>query len=41
MADLIPPLFYTEDLRDPLMQEDLRDRITARRPSDTVLAPFS
>jgi hypothetical protein len=27
VADLIPPLFYTEGLRDPLMQEDLRDRL--------------
>jgi hypothetical protein len=26
MGSLIPPLFYTEDLRDPLMQEDLRER---------------
>jgi uncharacterized membrane protein YhaH (DUF805 family) len=34
MASLIPPLFYTEDLRDPLLQADLRDRVTARRPSD-------
>jgi hypothetical protein len=28
---LIPPLFYTEGLRDPLMQEDLRDRVTTLR----------
>jgi hypothetical protein len=27
VANLIPPLFYTEGLRDPLMQEDLRDRL--------------
>jgi hypothetical protein len=29
VANLIPPLFYTEDLRDPLMQEDLRDHLRA------------
>jgi heme/copper-type cytochrome/quinol oxidase subunit 2 len=29
---LIPPLFYTEGLRDPLMQEDLRDRVTTVQP---------
>jgi hypothetical protein len=27
VANLIPPLFYTEGLRDPLMQEDLRERL--------------
>jgi hypothetical protein len=34
IADLIPPLFYTEDLRDPLLQDDLRDRVATRRASD-------
>jgi hypothetical protein len=29
VANLIPPLFYTEGLRDPLMQEDLRDHLRA------------
>jgi hypothetical protein len=35
---LIPPLFYTEGLRDPLMQEDLRDRVMRKPggPSRTV-----
>jgi hypothetical protein len=35
---LIPPLFYTEGLRDPLMQEDLRERVTTARihPSKRV-----
>jgi hypothetical protein len=28
---LIPPLFYTEGLRDPLQQEDLRDRVQGVR----------
>jgi hypothetical protein len=26
-SDLIPPVFYTEGLRDPLMQEDLREKV--------------
>jgi hypothetical protein len=31
VENLIPPLFYTENLRDPLMQEDLSDRIATMR----------
>jgi hypothetical protein len=32
MADnLIPPIFFTEHLRDPLQQEDLRDKIEVPR----------
>jgi hypothetical protein len=29
---LIPPVFYTEGLRDPLMQEDLRESISPGSP---------
>jgi hypothetical protein len=36
VADLIPPLFYTEGLRDPLKQEDLHDRVISERPIDGV-----
>ena len=31
--NLIPPIFYTEDMRDPLYQEDLRDKYK-HRPSE-------
>lgn len=24
---IIPPIYYTEDIKDPLMQDDLRDSI--------------
>ena len=24
---LIPPIFYTNDLKDPLQQEDLREKV--------------
>lgn len=24
---LIPPIFYTNDIKDPLMQEDLHDKV--------------
>jgi hypothetical protein len=36
---LIPPVFYTEGLRDPLMQEDLRDRVTVLRAADRPNPP--
>jgi hypothetical protein len=36
-GNLIPPLFYTEGLRDPLMQEDLRERPPAIEPMGTHL----
>jgi hypothetical protein len=36
VESLIPPLFYTEDLRDPLMQEDLRDRVIALRGTGPI-----
>jgi hypothetical protein len=26
-SDLIPPVFYTPDMRDPLLQEDLTDHV--------------
>ena len=26
-SNLIPPVFYTEDMRDPLLQEDLREHV--------------
>jgi hypothetical protein len=39
VENLIPPLFYTEDLRDPLMQEDLRDRVIALRANDAARTP--
>jgi hypothetical protein len=26
-TDLIPPVFYTPEMRDPLLQEDLRDNV--------------
>ena len=31
--NLIPPIFYTEDMRDPLYQEDLREKYK-HRPSN-------
>lgn len=31
--NLIPPIFYTEDMRDPLYQEDLKEKYK-HRPSN-------
>jgi hypothetical protein len=36
VESLIPLLFYTEDLRDPLLQEDLGDRVISRRGARLV-----
>lgn len=34
-SKLIPPVFYTEDMRDPLLQEDLREHMPrGRRESE-------
>ena len=32
--NLIPPIFYTEDMRDPLYQEDLREKYRHRPSND-------
>jgi hypothetical protein len=33
--NLIPPVFYTEEMTDPLLQEDLRENLV--RPVDNVV----
>jgi hypothetical protein len=37
VPNLIPPLFYTEGLCDPLMQEDLRDRLRHVEPPTPIV----
>jgi hypothetical protein len=32
-SDLIPPLFYTPEMRDPLLQEDLKDNFRSSNRS--------
>jgi hypothetical protein len=39
VTNLIPPLFYTEGLRDPLMQEDLRDHLRGVEPPAPARLP--
>lgn len=34
--NLIPPVFYTEGMRDPLKQEDLREHVVMKKEDDGV-----
>jgi hypothetical protein len=34
--DMIPPIFFTEDVKDPLLQEDLREHI----PDAQLMTPY-
>jgi hypothetical protein len=37
-GNLIPPVFLTEDMRDPLLQDDLRDQIADTRSATHVFS---
>jgi hypothetical protein len=37
-GNLIPPVFLTEDMRDPLLQDDLRDQVVDTRSATHVFS---